>query len=94
MATTILWPAAESRRDQQLAIAAPLTGLAGKTICIVNNSWRCMEIMATHLEDYLRQQQGVKHVMHFRLAATQTLSEPEAKYIASQSDGAIVGVGL
>lgn len=74
--------------------AAPrLSTLEGRTVGIVNNSWRCMHVIAENLATLLTRDLGVAAVREVRISAAQTLPEERFAELAAECDAVVVGIG-
>jgi hypothetical protein len=70
-----------------------LADLNGRRVGIINNSWRCMNIIADELTTRLTRDYGVVDVVEERISAAQTLPADRLKKLAEQSDAVVVGIG-
>lgn len=74
-------------------LAPRLSSLAGRRIGIVNNSWRCMHVVAEELTRRLKAEHGVVDIVERRISAAQTLPPPVLDEMADACDAVIVGIG-
>lgn len=88
----ILMPYAESARTDGWTEAPRLGSLRGTTVGIVNNSWRCMNVIAAELHAVLAEY-GVADVDERRISAAQTLPDADLADLASRCAAVVVGVG-
>lgn len=88
----ILLPCAESTSDKVWTEAPRLGSLAGATVGIVNNSWRCMHVIAGELHTLLAAH-GVTDVDERRISAAQTLPDDELADLAGRCSAVVVGIG-
>lgn len=89
----ILMPYAESPSGRTGLAATRLSTVHGRTIGIVNNSWRCMNVIADELTTVLRADHGVARVVERRISAAQTLPEDMLEALAADCDAVVVGIG-
>ncbi|TDV56349.1 hypothetical protein CLV71_102416 [Actinophytocola oryzae] len=89
----ILMPYAEAPAGATGVGAARLSTLHGRTIGIVNNSWRCMDVIADELATVLRADFGVVDVVERRVPATQTLPPDALDALVAECDAVVVGIG-
>lgn len=89
----VLMPYAEPLAAQTGIIARRLPSLDGRTIGIVNNSWRCMHVIADELAAQLIGQFGVIEIVERRISAAQTLPPAMTEEMASTCDAVVVGIG-
>jgi len=89
----ILMPYAEQSTGRAGLAAARLSTVRGSTIGIVNNSWRCMNVIADELTTVLRADYGVAHVVERRISAAQTLPADMLAAMAADCDAVVVGIG-
>lgn len=89
----ILMPYAERPAGHTGLTAARLSTLDGRTIGIVNNSWRCMNVIADELTTVLRADYGVARVVARQISAAQTLPEDTLTAMAADCDAVVVGIG-
>lgn len=88
----LLMPYAEAVASEDGVLAARLGSLEGATVGIVNNSWRCMDVIA----DELRRSLGRRGVAGFderRISAAQVLPEADVAQLAAGCDAVVVGIG-
>lgn len=88
----ILMPHAERATATAVAMAPRLHGLVDARIGIVNNSWRCMDVLADELTRTLSGL-GVGQVVEERISAAQTLPPDPLGRLASGCDAVVVGIG-
>jgi hypothetical protein len=91
--TVILMPHAEDRAFTDVALSPRLANLRGATVGIVNNSWRCMDLLSDELQILLRGQHGVAEIIEERISAAQTLPQGRIVEMATRCDAVIVGIG-
>ncbi len=89
----ILMPYAERPAGDTGLTAPRLSTLHGRTVGIVNNSWRCMNVIADELTSVLRDDYGVVRVVERRISAAQTLPEDTLEAMAADCDAVVVGIG-
>lgn len=89
----ILMPYAEAQAVRAASAAPRLTTLDGVTVGIVNNSWRCMHVIADELTTTLQAQFGVAQVVEERISAAQTLPDDVLDAMAARCDAVLVGIG-
>lgn len=89
----ILMPYPESGRAVAGELAPRLASLESMTVGVVNNSWRCMHVLAEDLTRVLRDQYGVTTVLEERISAAQTLPPDRMAEFARQCDAVVVGIG-
>ena len=75
------------------ALAATQIGdLRGKRVAYVNNGWLSMTKIGRLLEGPLREQHGVKEVVHFEVPRNREPPDRLLDVIAQEFDAAIVGL--
>lgn len=74
-------------------LAPRLPSLAGRRIGLVNNSWRCMHVVAEELTRRLTAEHGVAEIVERRISAAQTLPPAVLEQMADDCDAVIVGIG-
>jgi long-subunit acyl-CoA synthetase (AMP-forming) len=89
----ILMPYAEAPAGRPGLGAARLSTLRGRTIGIVNNNWRCMDLIADELATVLRADFGATGVHEWQVPATQTLPDDTLEAIVADCDAVVVGIG-
>lgn len=89
----ILMPYPESARAAAGESAPRLVTLDSMTVGLVNNSWRCMNVIAEDLTRTLRDQYGVTTVLEERISAAQTLPPDRMEDFAKRCDAVVVGIG-
>jgi hypothetical protein len=88
----VLMPYAEQPPGASGLAAARLSTVHGRTIGIVNNSWRCMNVIADELTTLLTEQ-GAVRIVERRISAAQTLPEDMLAELAADCDAVVVGIG-
>jgi hypothetical protein len=88
----ILMPYAESTSVGGWTEAARIGSLRGTTVGIVNNSWRCMHVIATELHTLLGEH-GVTEVDERQISAAQTLPDDQLAELADRCAAVVVGIG-
>lgn len=88
----ILMPYAESTRAGRWTEAPRAGSLRGATIGIVNNSWRCMHVIADELHAVFAEH-GVADVDERRISAAQTLPPDDVADLAGRCAAVVVGIG-
>lgn len=88
----ILMPYAERPGSHGAPMGTRLPSLDGRTVGLVNNSWRCMHVIADQLTRRLVEL-GAARVVERRISAAQTLPEPLLEELASTCDAVVVGIG-
>jgi hypothetical protein len=89
----ILMPYAEQTTGSAGLAAPRLSTVHGRTIGIVNNSWRCMNVIADELTALLRDDYGVARIVERRISAAQTLPDDVLEAMAADCDAVVVGIG-
>lgn len=89
----ILMPYAESPRAESGRMATRLASLDSMTVGIVNNSWRCMNVLSDHLTRAFREDFGVVSIIEKRISAAQTLPPDQMADLADTCDAVVVGIG-
>lgn len=89
----MLMPCAESPRTEAGLMAPRLATLDSMTVGVVNNSWRCMHVIADQLTQSLRESYGVVTVLEKRISAAQTLPPDLMDDMAGSCDAVVVGIG-
>lgn len=89
----ILMPYAEPSQAEGERLAPRLSALDGRTVGLVNNSWRCMNVVAEELTRRLKAEHGVVDVVERRISAAQTLPPQMLEEMAGACDAVIVGIG-
>jgi hypothetical protein len=93
MMADILMPYAETPAARAGLGAARLSTLDGRVIGIVNNSWRCMNVIADELTTVLCADFGVADVVERRISAAQTLPPDMLEAMAADCDAVAVATG-
>lgn len=75
------------------SLASRPAALSGATVGIVNNSWRCMNVLAEELGARLRGEISVAALVERRISAAQTLPPETVDELASSCDAVVVGIG-
>jgi hypothetical protein len=88
----VLMPYAEQPGETSGDRATRLSTVHGRTIGIVNNSWRCMDVIADELTSVLTER-GAVRIVERRISAAQTLPEPDLDALAAECDAVVVGIG-
>lgn len=89
----ILLPGVEDEGGAGSLLAPRLEVATGATIGIVNNSWRCMNILADELSRKLTDVFHVADIVTEQIAATQTLPLDRLDRMAARCNAVIVGIG-
>jgi hypothetical protein len=89
----VLMPYAESEGAEESRLAPRLGTLSGTRLGVVNNSWRCMDVIVDQLQARLAQDFGVDGFEQRRISAAQVLPDPEVEVLAAQCDAVVVGIG-
>ena len=89
----ILSPGPEISLDNRHRLAGRLDGLAGITVGIVNNSWRCMDLVASELKERLRHNLEVTATVEVKVAATQSVAPDVFEQLATECSAVLVGIG-
>lgn len=89
----ILTPGPDAGASDHPQLARRGDVLRGSTVGLVNNSWRCMDIIAAELTDQLRDQCGVADFVEMRISAAQTLSSAQLDEISTRCGAVVVGIG-
>jgi hypothetical protein len=89
----ILMPYGEAPAGASGFGAARLSTLRGRTVGIVNNNWRCMDLIADELGSVLRADFGAVAVPQWEVPATQTLPPDTLEAIVAGCDAVVVGIG-
>ncbi len=87
----LLSPVAETRRPAR-QLAPPLEGLEGKRVAILNNGWTSMDVLASSLERHLKEEYGVKEVLHWDIPIARAASKETFEEVLAQADAAVVGL--
>ena len=74
-------------------LAKRVASLAGRRIGIVNNGWRCMDILASEYHDILLQEHGLADALEVRTSVVHGLSDADLELFVARCDAAIVGIG-
>jgi hypothetical protein len=88
----VLMPYAEQPPSASGLAAARLSTVHGRTVGIVNNSWRCMNVIADELSALLTEH-GVARIVERRISAAQTLPDDVLAELAADCDAVVVGIG-
>jgi hypothetical protein len=88
----VLMPYAEQPGGPSGGTATRLSTVHGRTIGIVNNSWRCMDVITDELTSVLTER-GAVRIVERRISAAQTLPEPDLDALATECDAVVVGIG-
>ena len=89
----ILMPYAEAPTGRPGFGAPRLSTVDGRTIGIVNNGWRCMDVIADELAEVLRADFGAAGVVERRVPATRTLPPDALDELVAGCDAVVVGIG-
>lgn len=89
----VLMPYAEPSQAEGGRLAPRLSTLDGRTVGLVNNSWRCMNVVAEELTRRLKAEHGVVDVVERRISAAQTLPPAMLEEMVGACDAVIVGIG-
>jgi hypothetical protein len=89
----VLMPYAEQPPGATSLAAARLSTVNGRTVGIVNNSWRCMNVIADELSALLTTEHGVARIVERRISAAQTLPDDMLAELAADCDAVVVGIG-
>lgn len=89
----VLMPYAETDAGSAAPISARIGDLTGRVVGIVNNSWRCMDLITDELRTALRSDYSVADVTEIKISATQTLPDDELIRLSETCDAVIVGIG-
>jgi hypothetical protein len=89
----ILMPYAEVAGSVAWSGAPRLSTLEGRSIGIVNNSWRCMDVLADELVALLTREHGVAAIRQERISAAQVLPEDRLADMVERCDAVVVGIG-
>jgi hypothetical protein len=89
----ILMPYAESVGSVAWRGAPRLSTVDGRTIGIVNNSWRCMDVVAAELSELLTGEHGVSGIREEKISAAQVLPPDRLAEMARRCDAVVVGIG-
>ncbi len=74
-------------------LAARPESLRGATVGLVNNGWRCMNVIADEYRRRLVDDCGVREVLEERISAAQTLPDERFATLAARCHAVIVGIG-
>ncbi|MEA3059743.1 MAG: hypothetical protein QOE50_1155 [Sphingomonadales bacterium] len=88
----VLMPNAERVKGSERQLAPRIDLFRGKTIGIINNSWRCMNVVSETLRASLTEL-GVARIIEKRISAAERLHEADMNELAEECDAAIVGIG-
>lgn len=89
----ILMPYAEGRGASSLRFAPRPASLERSKVGIVNNSWRCMNVISDELRARLGERFGVADLVERRISAAQTLPLYDVVELAEVCDAVVVGIG-
>jgi hypothetical protein len=89
----ILLPGPEDRMAEASILAPRVASLEDATIGIVNNSWRCMNILSDELSFLMAERFGVAEILEERISAAQTLPLDRLDQMAARCHAVIVGIG-
>jgi hypothetical protein len=89
----ILMPYAEAVGDSARRLAPRVERLRGASVGIVNNSWRCMNVVADEYRRILTEEYGVSDIVEKRISATQTLPPDMVDDLVERCDAVLVGIG-
>lgn len=89
----ILMPYAERPTAPTVRFAPRVVSLEGATIGIVNNSWRCMNVISDELRALLTDRFGVTDFVERRISAAQTLPTDDVEQMSKTCDAVVVGIG-
>lgn len=88
----VLLPYAESTTTGGWTAAPRAGSLRGRTVGIVNNGWRCMDVLAAELRVALAEY-GVRDVDERQTAATQAMPDADLADLAGRCAAVVVGIG-
>lgn len=86
-------PYAEQAATGTSLLAPRLADLRNTKLGIVNNSWRCMNVIAEELQAGLAREFGVAGFVERRISAAQVLPDADVDTLAAECDAVIVGIG-
>lgn len=86
-------PYAEQARVDASLLAPRLVKLRDARLGIVNNSWRCMNVITGELQATLTSEFGVAGFVERRISAAQVLPAADVDTLAAECDAVIVGIG-
>ena len=82
------------QEDRKKRVAPRLDTLAGKTIGLLNNGWRSLDITYREFDRVLREKFEVSRVIEKRKAVpSRPMPEQDLKELIADADGVIVGLG-
>jgi len=87
----ILSPVAEQYRPQKRP-TPPLETLEGKRVAILNNGWTSMDVIAQALERHLKEEYGVKEVLHWDIPIARAAPPEMLDEVAAKAQAAVVGL--
>lgn len=73
-------------------IAARIGALDGRVVGVVNNTWRCMDIITSELATQLPAQYGVRDVVEERVSSAQRVADERLDALAEACDAVVVGI--
>ena len=89
----ILMPYAEAAEAASWRGAPRLSTLDGRTVGIVNNSWRCMDLITSELSALLTSDFGVRAVVEEKISAAQMVPDDRLLALSESCDAVVVGIG-
>lgn len=89
----MLMPFAEGAQSSGASLAPRLSTLEGKTIGIINNGWKCMQVASQELRQLLTTEYGVSEILEKEITPLQTLSAGDMDELMRRADAVICGVG-
>jgi hypothetical protein len=87
----ILDPTAR-RQAGPAAAAKAVDTLRGKTVAILNNRWKAMDLVAERFDEVLRRDHGVREVLQRVIPATGPAPEAVLEEVGIRAEVAIVGL--
>ncbi len=91
---TLYTPCGEPNKDDRtIGISPRLSSLAGRTVAIVSNQWKCMDVIAMEFKQLLIERYQAKDAIIVPGSATMPLPEGAVRMIKERCDAAIVGIG-
>ncbi len=91
---TLYTPCGEpSKDDRTIGISPRLSSLAGRTVAIVSNQWKCMDVIALEFKRLLVERYKAKDAIIVPGSATMPLPDAAVRMIQERCDAAIVGIG-
>ena len=88
---TILDPTARPRSRVE-RVPGPLESLRGKTVAILNNRWKAMDLVAERFETRLKREQGAAEVLQRVIPISAAAPAELLEEVAARAEVAVVGL--